>query len=243
MAKGFSPPTVAELLPSTGVISTSLEAEQGINYELGSRINILNRQLQVEATAFYFKLRDALVVRKDNNNADYYVNAGEAIQKGIELSIDYLRIPRNNSFIEYYTIRTAQSVNGFTYGSFIKDATDFSGKHLPSVPNYTLSMLADLQFKKGLYINSSFYHASRIYLNDANTVEAKAYDLLGARIGWRWVIKNSIKINFYAGVDNLLNEKYSLGNDINAAAGRYYNTAPGRNWYVGLFLQFLKNPN
>lgn len=240
VAKGFSPPTVAELLPSTGVISTSLEAEQGINYEFGSRINLLNRQLQVEATAFYFKLRDALVVRKDNNNADYYVNAGEAIQKGIELSIDYLVFPRNNSFIEYYTIRTAQSINDFTYGSFIKDATDYSGKRLPSVPNYTLSVLADLQLKKGLYINSSFYHASRIYLNDANSVETKAYDLLGARIGWRVMIKKSLKVNVYAGVDNLLNEQYSLGNDINAAAGRYYNAAPAKNYFAGLALQLYK---
>lgn len=35
ISKGFSPPTIAELLPSTGVISTFLEAEEGINYEAG----------------------------------------------------------------------------------------------------------------------------------------------------------------------------------------------------------------
>jgi len=33
LSRGFSPPTIAELLPSTGVISTELEAEYGWNYE------------------------------------------------------------------------------------------------------------------------------------------------------------------------------------------------------------------
>jgi iron complex outermembrane receptor protein len=35
IAKGFSPPTTAEVLPSTSVISTELNAEHGINYEAG----------------------------------------------------------------------------------------------------------------------------------------------------------------------------------------------------------------
>jgi iron complex outermembrane receptor protein len=35
-----------------------------------------------------------------------------------------------------------------------------------------------------------------------------------------------------------LDEVYSLGNDINAAGGRYYNVAPAKNWYVGVAVQF-----
>ncbi|MFM9910531.1 MAG: TonB-dependent receptor [Chitinophagaceae bacterium] len=240
VSKGFSPPTVAELLPSTGVISTFLEAEQGINYEIGNRLNFAKGQLQIELTAYYFKLNNALVLRKDNNNADYYVNAGDATQKGIELSIDYIK-PLTNSYIfEYIIIRTAQTFNNYIYGNFKKDAADFSGKHLPSVPNYTASILADLQFKKGIYINCNFYHASRIFLNDANTAETKAYDLSGARIGWKFSIKNKSTLNLYMGIDNIFNEAYSLGNDINAAAGRYYNAAPARNFYIGAAFHFLK---
>lgn len=238
IAKGFSPPTVAELLPSTGVISTFLEAEQGTNYEIGSRANFFSGRLQIEVAAFYFKLTNALVVRKDNNNADYYINAGNVKQKGMEVSIDYIKSFPDNSILDNLFIRTAQSVTNFSYGNFIKDATDFSGKRLPSVPNYTASVLADVQFNKGMYISTSYYHASRIYLNDANTAEAKAYDLLGARIGWKFPVKTIWKGNLYLGADNLLDETYSLGNDINAAAGRYYNAAPDRNYYAGIAIQF-----
>jgi iron complex outermembrane receptor protein len=47
-------------------------------------------------------------------------------------------------------------------------------------------------------------------------------------------------LDFYTGADNLLNETYSLGNDINAAAGRYYNAAPQRNYYAGISFQWNK---
>jgi len=236
VAKGFSPPTIAELLPSTGVISTFLEAEQGINYEFGGRLKLFKGKLQLEATAFYFKLNNALVVRKDSANADYYVNAGDTRQKGLEISIDYFHSFRNSSLFDHLSVRTAQSIYDFSYGNFQKDAINYSGKKLPSVPGFTGSLLADLQLRKGAYINSTYYHASRIWLNDANTVETKAYDLLGARIGWKFRVSKTIRLNIYAGADNLLDEVYSLGNDINAAAGRYYNVAPARNYYAGVGL-------
>jgi iron complex outermembrane recepter protein len=38
----------------------------------------------------------------------------------------------------------------------------------------------------------------------------------------------------YAGADNLLDEKYSLGNDINAAGNRFFNAAPTINYYLGV---------
>jgi iron complex outermembrane receptor protein len=45
-------------------------------------------------------------------------------------------------------------------------------------------------------------------------------------------------LKLFIGGDNLLNEKYSLGNDINGFGGRYYNAAPGRNYYAGIVVNF-----
>ncbi len=239
VSKGFSPPSVAELLPSTGVISTFLEAEEGINYELGGRLSLLQGKLRLEATGFYFKLNNALVTRKDSTNADYYVNAGNTKQQGIELSADY-SVLFNHGFINYIVIRPAYTISQFTYGSFIKGTTDFSGKYLPSVPKYIFSLLADVQTSYGVYLNTTYYTASRIYLDDANTAAAGAYHLLGCRVGWKIPVKAGIRVNVYAGADNLLDETYSLGNDINAAGGRYYNAAPKRNYYAGVAFQWNK---
>ena len=240
ISKGFSPPTISELLPSTGVVSTFLEAEEGINYELGGKLSLLKGKLRLEATGFYFKLNNALVSRKDSSNADYFVNAGNAKQKGVEISADYSTAFNSSKLLDLLMIKTAYTLSDFKYGDFSKGKTDYSGKRIPSVPMHTISAQADLQFRKGFYLNSTGYYATKIFLDDANTVTADPYFLLGCRAGWKPAIKNKLALNIYTGVENLLNETYSLGNDINAAAGRYYNAAPKRNFYVGISVQWHK---
>lgn len=237
VSKGFSPPTISELLPSTGVITTSLEAEQGTNYETGGRMSLLNQKLRIEVTGFYFKLNNALVTRKDSSNADYFVNAGNTKQRGIEISADY-SFTFGKSALESVLIKSAYTFSDFKYGDFAKGKTDYSGKTLPSVPKNTISVLADLQFRKNIYLSTTYFYATKIFLDDANDFSADAYHLLGCRAGWKPVLKSCIDINVYAGVENLLNEIYSLGNDINAAAGRYYNAAPKRNFYAGVSFQW-----
>lgn len=231
VSRGFSPPGIAELLPSTGEISSGLEAEQGINYEWGGRFTLLRNRLQAEINFFYFRINKALVQRKDNSNADYYVNAGNTIQKGIEASLSYYQF-FNGSGKRYLSARLSQSLYHFTYGSYEKAGSILDGNWLPSVPAYSLSLDVQLHWDKGFYTRTTLYNASRIYLNDANTVKTPSYQLLSWRLGWENAGSHSWRI--YAGADNLFNQNYSLGNDINAAAGRYYNAAAPRNYYVGV---------
>ncbi|MBI1781092.1 MAG: TonB-dependent receptor [Sphingobacteriales bacterium] len=239
ISRGFSPPTIAELLPSTGVISTSLEAEYGWNYEASLGYYLLQKKLLLEVTGFIFKLNNGLVQRRDASGADYFVNAGNIKQRGIEMYSSYLYTGKPGNIIDYINTTVSFTLNHFRYGEFIKGTDNFSGKQVPSVPNSTLSVLADIHFKKRFYITASYYTASKIYLDDANSAAANPYHLAGARIGWmQKTIKH--KLSIYAGIDNLLNEKYSLGNDINAAGNRFYNAAASRNFYAGISYQFIQ---
>ncbi|MFN8250715.1 MAG: TonB-dependent receptor [Ferruginibacter sp.] len=237
VSSGFSPPTIAELLPSTGVISTFLEAEKGMNYEAGARLMLFKNRLRAEATVYYFKLRNALVSRKDSSNADYFVNAGSTRQNGTELSADYA-VQFSNLFIKTLIVRGAYAFSDFRYADFRKGNTDYSGKKLPGVPASTFTAMADMQFAMDFYLNASWYYTDKMFMDDANTAAAKQYHLLGTRVGWKTSLQKKWRLNIYAGADNLLNEVYSLGNDINAAGGRYYNTAPSRNYYAGIQLQY-----
>lgn len=240
VARGFSPPTISELLPSTGVISTHLEAEYGWNYELTAVADLFSRRLRLEATGFYFRLNNALVQRRDSSGADFFVNAGDARQKGLELTAHWL-ITKSVGFLDYCILDAAGSFQHFRYGSFRRAADDFTGKTLPSVPARSFSLLADFQFKKGWYSQTTFYTASRIFLNDANTATANDYQLLGWRLGLKKNWLKKYRLNLYAGADNLFDQRYSLGNDINAPAGRFYNAAPGRNFYAGISFQWIRH--
>lgn len=238
VSRGFSPPTMAELLPSTGNVSYWLDAEYGWNYELGIQKPFFRNHLHMEITGFYFALNKALVQRRDSSGADYFINAGRTKQKGIEVMLDY-KGNGGKRLVDYYTAQLGFTYNHFRYGSFVRGTTDFSGKTLPSVPASTISLLTGIHFKKGWYLNLSFYSAGKIFLNDANTANANAYHLLGTRFGWKKIMNKKFKLGVYAGADNILDEIYSLGNDINAAAGRFYNAAPRRNYYVGFSFQWL----
>ncbi len=88
--------------------------------------------------------------------------------------------------------------------------------------------------KPGAYISITYTYSDRIALNDANTDYASSYNLLGLRAGYKTIFAKKMKLEIFGGVDNIFNVKYSLGNDINAAAGRYYNAAPGVNYFGGV---------
>ena len=74
---------------------------------------------------------------------------------------------------------------------------------------------------------------SKISLNDAASVYAEGYELLQAKLSKQFKWKQSY-FQLFVGGDNLLNQSYSLGNDINALGRRYYNTAAARNFMFGM---------
>ena len=89
IARGFSPPTTAELLPSSGIIATNLNAEEGINYEVGFRGTLCHGKIYFDINAFRFGLKNTIVQRRDATGADYFVNAGSTKQMGIETFLSW----------------------------------------------------------------------------------------------------------------------------------------------------------
>lgn len=238
-SKGFSPPAVAEVLPSTGSINTDLQPENGISYETGLKSSFFNQRLYVEVIGFYFELQQAIVVRKDSSNADYYTNAGSTTQKGIESQASFQLLPSAMGFINSTRLWVSFTLDNFTYGNFSKNSTNYDGNHLPGVANNTFTGGVDINSRPGFFLHLTYYYSDKMPLNDANSAYAAAYQLVGGRLGYSAPVKNW-NLTIFAGADNLFNAKYSLGNDINAAGGRYYNAAPTANYFVGLRINFNK---
>ncbi|MGN6530824.1 MAG: TonB-dependent receptor family protein [Ginsengibacter sp.] len=240
ISRGFSPPTVSEVLRSDGLFGTNLQPEEGIDYEAGIKGTLLENKIFFDISAFFFDLKNTIVQRIDSNGVYYYVNAGSAKQKGVESYISYRFIDAPHHFINSAKVWTSYALHDFHYGSFKQVNDDFSKNKLPgAAPNVVVAGL-DITTKGGCYLNVTYNYSDKIALNDANSAYASSYNLLGTRVGYKKEFKKKIGAEIFAGADNLLDTKYSLGNDINAAAGRYYNVAAGRNFYAGIVFRLNK---
>jgi len=116
------------------------------------------------------------------------------------------------------------------------DKFRFSTTHnqLTGVPEQVYVTSVQVNFPQQLFVYAEHNYTARIPLNDANSAFAPAYNLLAAKVGWKHSLSRKSNFEIYGGVDNILNEKYSLGDDLNAVGGRYYNAAALRNYYVGM---------
>jgi iron complex outermembrane recepter protein len=239
IARGFSTPAVSELLRTDGIIGTNLQPEDGMDYEIGTRGNLINTKLYFDLNAFFFHLKNTIVQRIDTNGVYYYVNAGSTRQNGIEAYLSYQLIDNSRQWVSAAKLFISYAWDDFHYINFKQVSTDYSGNNMPGVAPQIITVGFDMNTKIGFYTNITYNYTDKIWLNDANTDRAGSYNLLGARIGYKKIFRTKCKLNIFAGSDNLFNTKYSLGNDINAAAGRYYNTAPGVNYYAGISLSGL----
>lgn len=242
VSKGFSPPTVAELLPSTSVINTNLQAEKGTNFEAGFRSYLINNRLSIDINAFTFGLNNSISQRRDSSGADYFINAGKTRQKGIESSLNF-RISRNPSqFITNSNFQLSYAYNDFLYRQFKQLDIDYSKNKIPGVSPHTVSAGINAETKAGIFLNANYFYSSKIPLNDANAEYADDYNLLGFKAGYKQSLTPHIVAGLFISGDNLLNQKYSLGNDINAAGNRFYNAAPGVNLLAGISFQYVFSP-
>lgn len=232
-AKGFSPPALAELHPSNGTFNDSLQPEYGWNFELGFKGNIIHRRLQFDASVYSFGLHDAIVSRGDANDVAYYVNAGGTRQRGVELWLNGIVLQNENCFLSQLSLANSFSYQPYRFTNYIESGNDYSGNRLTGVPKYINATTLIAKTSAGVYLNVILNNVSSLPLDDANDAFAKPYHLLQSKLGYRRSLKK-ISYDVFLMIDNLLNETYSLGNDINAYGGRFYNPAPKRNFSFGV---------
>lgn len=234
VSKGYSPPTIAEVRSSDNNINNNLQAELGWNYELGLRYKTSDNRLYINGNIFQFNLKDAIVRRLNPNDTEYFINAGGTKQQGLELETAFWIIQNSDSFLTGLQLRSNYTYSRFRFENFVSGVSSFSGNKLTGVPSNTIISSLEFQFKKGFYLFGQHNYTSSIPLNDGNTVFSKKYNLVEAKAGIRSLKIINTPVDIFVGLNNLLNEKYSLGNDLNAANGRYFNTAAGINFYSGI---------
>ncbi|NEM99671.1 TonB-dependent receptor domain-containing protein [Pontibacter burrus] len=241
VSAGFSPPTEEEILTSDGVLNQDLEAEKGTNYELGLRGYALQNKLYVDVVGYYFRLKETIVSRQDASSVAVFRNVGSTSQKGIEAALKYTIVDAPAAWVNYSNVWASYTYSHYRFKEYQQNEANYSGNRLTGVAPHMLSAGFDVTTQSGLYLNLLANYSDELPLNDANTVYADSYLVTGVKLGIRRTIAGSLKLDVFAGVDNLTDENYSLGNDVNAFGGRFYQPAPPRNFYSGLNLKYVFN--
>jgi len=235
LSKGYSSPSIAEIRPSAGGIYSGLQAEYGWNKEVGLKVSAWRNKFFMQASLFQFDLKNAIVRRVNNNGAEYFVNEGDVQQKGIELEYQYHWINMlRQRFFKSIKWSQAITLNDFRFVNYKNNQTSFAGNQLTGVADKVIVSTLSMDITKKIYWNIQFSYVGKMPLNDANTFFSDPYRLWQSKLGWRSGHARPIEIFLLA--DNIGNEKYSLGFDINAFGNRFYNSAPGRNIQFGLII-------
>jgi iron complex outermembrane receptor protein len=239
VSRGYSPPSLQEIRSSTNTVNTMLQAERGWNYETGVRLRSLDTRFWWDVSVFYYRLDHAIVRRNDAIGQEYFVNAGGTDQPGLESQITYQIIgPSTSGFVRGLQLTNAYTLFLFKYRDYTTGTDNFSGNDLTGIPHHVFVTGLTLNMPKGFYAFAQYNYTSRIPLDDANKYYADEYNLILLKAGWRFKSSGRFAMELSAGVDNLFDVRYSLGNDLNAGGTRYYNPAPGRNYFGRLDLWF-----
>lgn len=231
VSRGYSTPSIAEVRPSDNIINTTLQAETGWNYEAGLRLNNRHQHYQLDASVFHYQLQDAIVRQLNDDGNEFFINAGGTRQTGVEVQgMVWLQEPVQHGFLRGTQLQGSYAYSHFIFSNYNSAGKDLSNNALTGVPRHTATAGLLLQFPAQISLFSQYTFTDKLPLDDANTNFAKQYHLLQCKASWD--ICNRIAV--YAGADNILNQFYSLGNDLNAVGNRFYNPSPLRNYYGGI---------
>ncbi len=234
ISTGYSAPSSQEVLPSVRGFNAELDPERGTSYEAGLRGSALDGHLRFDVTAYQFYLRQTIVQRTDEAGNGYFTNAGRTDQRGLEaqLAYDFISQTTLNQTFSLLRIWHNLTLTDYHFRDYQQGTADLSNNRVPGVAPATLVTGLDAETKLGLYAHATYLFLNPFPLNDANTATADPTRLLQATLGFRRTLGRLWTLDLYASGDNLLNQTYSLGYDLNAIGGRYFNAAPERN-YIG----------
>lgn len=251
ISTGFSPPTASEIKNADGSINHAIQAENGLNYELNAKGNLLNTRLEYDLSLFLLDMEGELIGQSVQQGITIYNNAGKTRHAGTELSLSYQIIKSDDGrFISSLRPSTAITYSDFTFEDYtMLDAkgapkATYNGNKLTGVAPWVVHTGVDMETRPGIYLFGSYFYSDRLPLDDANTAFNASYKVFNAKIGYKAQLIKSLETNIYVGLDNIFNENYSSILSLNAVgfnggAAPYFNPSPRRTGYGGLTIKYI----
>jgi iron complex outermembrane receptor protein len=230
--QGFETPTFAELAyrPDGTGLNFDLAASTSRAFEIGAKAIVAGRH-RINAAAFAIDTDDEIVIDAATGGRTTFRNAGKTRRRGIELAWDG-EFGNDVTLHAAYTWLDAQFDSDFTTGS--PPVTIPAGSKLPGVPEQTA--YAELAWSPaalpGFSAAVEAQYVDRIFVNDRNSDSAPSYAIAHLRVGYERSF-GATRVSAFARLNNVTDRDYAGSVIVGDTNGRFFEPAPGRNWFVG----------
>ncbi len=241
LSTSFEAPTTTELVnrPSGGNgFNPNLKPEQTIGLEVGARGTVAQQALQFDFAAYKLWITDLLFPYQLNpNGPTFYRNQGETNHIGIEGRFSW-HISNNWELSSTANISEATFEKAQILDSSTQDTVSLAGKNIPGIPD--LRVNSELRWSPGTFTGTLSYEYISSYTTDnRNTASNDQYGLFDISFSYRTTLNDqSVHLQPFINVKNILDTRYNGSVVVNASGGRYFEPAPGRNWQMGISVDF-----
>jgi iron complex outermembrane receptor protein len=234
---GFETPTLNELAyrpDGSAGFNTALEPARSNNFEVGAKA-ALSRTLRGTLAAFVIDTENDIVVRTNAGGRSTFANAAATRRRGIEASVGWEPQSSLSLHAAVAAIRAEFAEPFFTCTAAPCTQPTVlvpAGNRLPGIPAYT-SFIEAVYRVRETDITLDWRAQSKISVDDRNTDNAAGYGTVNLAVA-RTFVAGPAKLRAFLRIDNVLNARYIGSVIVNEANGRYFESAPGRTWLLGL---------
>lgn len=232
LSSAFETPTVTELATQpdgSAGLNRTLNPQRATTLEAGVK-GTFHSRVRYDLVAFGTRVRDELIPYEvpDGGGRRYFRNAGRTRRNGVEASVvTFLADIEGGVAISYFDFR---------FVDFTLDGISHAGNQLPGTPRHQVQTY--LTWRPGrAFASVEALSTSSVAADDANAVRIPGYEVVHLRIG-ATPFRRAMWFSPVLGVQNLFDRQYTPSVNVNAAAGKYYEPAPGRTYHAGVTIGF-----
>ncbi len=232
--RGFETPTFNELSYRPGNLpglNFALQPSVNTSVEVGAKQRFAGGLLT--AAVFQTRTEDEIVTATNTGGRSTFQNAGRTQRNGVELGW-------NGRFAGHWRTQLAYTWLDATYRDAFcatpcqPTGAAAAGNRIPGIARQVAQATLEWAPPEGFRAGLEARHISRIQANDGNTESAGGYSTLGAHAGYVVRLAQRWELAGFVRVDNITDEAYAGSVIVNEGNGRYYESAPGRNWSAGV---------
>src|SRR5574343_14191 len=236
VARGFEAPTFNEMFYSSngGSFNLSLKPATSTHYEVGAKA-MLGARSRLDVALFEIRTQDELVVLSSTGGRTAYQNAGKTERQGMEVAVDSRWGERLSSRLAY-TWLDATYAEAFTTSS----GTVNAGNRLPGVAAHNLfGEIAWRHQPSGFHAAVEGIVRDKVHVEDTNQNQAApGYAIANLRIGVDRKY-GQFSLRSFIRLDNIFDRQYAGSVIVGDSNGRFYESAPGRNWLAGVSAKYV----